>query len=449
MNDIIVRNMCKVVLPDEFKLDVFRMYTYYKRGQAEPITSYRFKNGIAYLPLNMEKLKIVANMIGANIVDLRGQNNDPPQKFEINPEFKFRDYQVEPAKELLKYIQENKYGTFVAPCGTGKTLLLAHTASQLGEATLTLVDQSNLMDNWIESNLILCNRPTQIITSKTKELEHNAITTFQLLNRNDDLLYRVKQKYGCLLIDESHTITAKTYTKIIFQLDNKYRISTSATFFNKNLPTELLVDCCGSPVCVEMKDKNALVPHVDFINTGVDIPSESPDEFTSKTLPYLSENDKRNQIILDLVRKGTSENRHIVVICIKQDMARYLADKSNEFCSAVSYVGTTNRAKDLEIKTKFESGEIDVVFTCKKLDKGTDFTIADMLINARPGNNKSSTQQISGRIVRKKEGKPVPLIFDLVDRGRLSWRFASNRHGWYQEFGYTFKESSYLFLDMF
>lgn len=449
MSEIVIRNMARVEVPDELKADILRMFTYYKRGQQEPVKSYKYRNGIAYLPLNLEKIKVVADMLGATIRDERGFRNVPPRQFQMNPGFEFRDYQVEPAASLLSYIQTNKYGTFSAPCGTGKTLMLTYVSGSLGEKTLILVDQSNLMDNWIESNKILWNRDTQIITSKTKELEHVGICTFQLLNKNEDLLYRVREEYGCLLIDEAHTVTAKTYMKVMSHMNNRYRVATSATFFNKNLPLELLVDSCGSPVCVEMVDENALIPKVTFVNTGIDIPSESPDDFTSKTLPFLSENDKRNQMILDIVRQGHLDGRHMIVICIKQDMANYLADKSQEFCNAVSYVGTTSRKKDKDIKDGVESGEIDVVYTCKKMDKGTDFAIADMLVNARPGNNKGTTQQISGRVVRKWNGKPIPEIIDLVDRGRLSWRFAANRHAWYAEFGYTFNEKSYFFLDIF
>lgn len=442
--------MAKVVLPEEFRADVLRLYTYQKKGASEPIRSYKYKGGIAYLPLNMPKLLKVADLLNANIIDERGLSNAPPKAFQINPGFSFREYQSEPANLLLKAIQTNKYGTFSAPCGTGKTLMLTYVSGMLGEKTLILVDQANLMDNWIESNKILWDRDTQIITSRSTDLDgHVGITTFQLLHRNSDLLYQVKKEYGCLLIDEAHTVTADTYMNVMFNMDNRYRIATSATFFSKHFPVDLLEDCCGSPVCVSMTDPNALVPNVDFVSTLVDIPSDSPDAFVSKTLPYLAENDKRNGIILDLVKAGIEEGRHIVVICITQSMAKYLSDKANEFCVAESYVGTSSRKKDLDIKTRFESGELQCVFTCKKLDKGTDFTVADMLINARPGNNEASIQQISGRVVRKKEGKPTPKIIDLVDRGRLVWAFAANRHKWYTKFGYTFSKMSYFFLDMF
>lgn len=435
-------------MPDEFKADVFRMFTYFRKGNQTPVYSYRYKGGVCYLPLNMPKLQLVANMLGVGIVDERGKNNEPARKFEINPSFQFRDYQVAPAQELLEYIQENKYGTFSAGCGTGKTCILTYVSFCLGEKTLIIVDQTNLMENWIEANKLICNRDVQIITSKTKEFDHVGITTFQLLHRNEDLLYRIKDIYGCCLIDECHGVTAKTFSKVMLQMDNKFRISTSATFFNKNLPQELLEDICGSKICVEMTDENALIPEIDFINTGVDTHSDNPDDW-SKTLAKLAENDKRNQIILDLIRSGVEAGRRILVVCITQDMARYLESKANEFCTARSYVGTTSRAKDAEIKNDFESGKLQVVLTCKKFNKGTDFVSIDMLINAHPNNNLTATQQLSGRVVRKLQGKPTPLIIDLVDRGSLTWRFARNRHSWYEKLGYAFKDRSYFFLDMF
>lgn len=440
--------MAKVILPDEHRLEVLKMFTYYKKGQKQPIWSYKYKNGIAYLPLNIPKIQMVANILGVTIIDERGFKNAPPRQFPINPDFNFRDYQVEPAASLLEYIQLNKYGTFSAPCGTGKTLMLTYVSGMLGEKSLTILDQSNLMDNWVESNKILWSRPTQIITSKTKQFDHSGIVTFQLLHRNPDLLYQMKDIYGCLMIDESHGVTAKTFMDVMFKFNNRYRITTSATFFNKNLPQELLEDVCGSSICVEMVDKNALIPEIDFVNTMVDTLSDNPDDW-SKTLAKLAENDKRNQIILDLIREGVDSGRHILVVCITQDMARYLEAKASEFCTAKAYVGTTSRAKDAEIKTEFESGRLQVVFTCKKFNKGTDFVSIDMLINGHPNNNLTATQQLSGRVVRKLEGKPTPIIYDLVDRGSLTWRFARNRHSWYSKLGYTFKNKSYFFLDIF
>lgn len=440
--------MAKVLLPEEHRAEVLKKYTYYKRGDPTPKISYKYKNGTAMVPINMDKLKEVAALLDARIVDQRGLKNALQKTFTQSAGFSFRDYQIEPAASLVKYIQENRYGTFVAGCGTGKTVILAYAAGVIGHKTLILIDQSNLMPNWIDAFRIIWNEPVQVITSKTQEFDHVGITTFQLLHRNEDLLYRLKDEYGMLLVDECHGVTAATFTGVMQKFDNQYRIATSATFFNKNLPTELLIDCCGAPVCVTMEDKNALIPRVDFIPTYVDTPSDSPDDW-SKTLSYLAANDKRNSLIIDLVREDVANGRHVVVICITQEQARYLSDKCNEFCTAVDYVGTSTTKKDLDIKTRFESGELDVVFTCKKLDKGTDFTIADVIIMTRPGNNRGSLQQLSGRVVRKKEGKPEPIIRDLVDRGSLVWRFAKNRHGWYSDLNYTFVKDDYFFLDMF
>lgn len=423
------------------------MYTHYKRGSPTPIISYKYKNGVALLPVNLDKLTEVARLLGTTVVDQRGLRNAQPETFHLNPGFLFRDYQKEPAAQLLTYIQNNHYGTFSAPCGTGKTIILSYVAGMLQEKTLILLDQTNLMPNWIDAFKIIWNRDVQVINSKTSNLDHVGVTTFQLLHRNQDLLYLLKDQYGMLLIDECHTVKCDSFTKVLQNMDNKYRIATSATFFAKNLPTELLVDCCGAPVCVEMEDKNALVPKVDFISTYVDTPSDSPDEW-SKTLSHLASNDKRNALIIDLVREQTENNRHIIVICITKEMAHYLADRCSAFCTTESYVGTSSAKKDFDIKTRFESGDLQCVFTCKKFDKGTDFTIADCLISAHPANNKGKLQQLSGRVVRKKEGKPEPLILDLVDRGQLVWRFAKNRYNWYAGLSYSFTKDDYFFLDI-
>jgi superfamily II DNA or RNA helicase len=65
------------------------------------------------------------------------------------------------------------------------------------------------------------------------------------------------------------------------------------------------------------------------------------------------------------------------------------------------------------------------------MDKGTDVEALDTIIMDKPNNNKNDTEQQSGRVRRKLEGKPDPEVHDFIDGGQLAYTFANNRNRWY------------------
>lgn len=443
---MILRHMAKVALPPEQRLRVLGMYRYEGYGGQDTIT-YRYKDGIAYLPLNREKLAIVSKLLGEEIIDERSKGAPLDAPFIRQPEFSFRDYQVEPAEKLVEYIDRHQYGTFSAGCGTGKTVMCAYAGGMSGMKNLVLLDQTNLVTNWEEAYQLIWGKTPELLTPKIKHLPDVAIATFQMLHKNPELLHRIQSAYGHCNIDEAHTVKAKTFTEVMFRLSNFRRVATSATFYSKYLPTEVLVDICGGPVAVTMVDHRALKCLVRFIATEVRVSTSDPTAFTAKVLPALAGNDERNNRVVSIIGKCSALNRRIIVIAITQEQAEYLAQKLEGVCSTEVYVGSTSKKRDKELKDNFEAGRTRCVITCKKFNKGTDFPSADTIIFANPSNNKAAVEQLRGRIVRSAEVKPEPWVFDLVDSGSITWRWAANRHAWYRGLGDRFDKPDYVFLE--
>jgi superfamily II DNA or RNA helicase len=448
MNEkIVLRHMAKVFAPKDKLLDILDLYSYVGFGDAEYNTYVYAGNGIIYLPPNIEKLKVVAKILNTTIEDQRSEGQDPDTSWIQQPGFELRPYQVKAAQELTSYINKNQYGVFIAPCGSGKTIMCALAGGLTKRKNLILIDQGSLFSNWEEAYRVIWGKQLQVIKRDTTSFSDACAVTFQLLHKNPELMSRIRDTFGICIIDESQVITAKTFKSVMSRLNNKYRLATSATFFHKYLPREVLEDICGGQVAVSMKDSRAIPCQIEFLSTGVPISSSDPEMFTRKTLPELAKNDARNQIIIDRLNQLVAEKRRVLAIAITMEQAKYMAREVKGRVAV--YIGTTSQKQDSDLKQRFEAGELDIVFSCLKFRKGVDFPSADTLMLTRPYNNEGMVVQLRGRIVRSMEGKKVPLVIDLVDRGELSWRWARARYEWYRSLGDNFSQESPYFLDTF
>lgn len=442
MSSIDIKHLARIPLPVESDLRrmVLNMF-YYTRRDGGGFFNYEIHEDLTkkkwlFVPPNMAKLQTISSILGLPIRDLRGAGVQPIE-FSRNPSFKFRDYQKEPAEAFARELSRTRMGTLNAGCGTGKTVVMTYAAGVVGYKTLVLVDMSNLMRNWKEAFKLVWNK--ELIQLKSgdhkKPLPDCAITTFQLLHKNKDLLKAVKEFYPTCMVDESHVAKADTFKYVLFRLNNYVRAGCSATFFTKNIPTEALVDLVG-PVLVKMVDENAVTPDILQVSTGVPFASDDPNNFSS-TLSALSSDSYRLGIVVDLVEAHAKEGRRIAVIAIDNSHARAIElNLKMRGVKTKLYVGTTTEAQDADIVTGLEELRYQVVITCKKLDKGVDIPSLDTIHITRPTNNKAATQQQSGRTTRSYAGKKSALVVDYVDAGDLADTFAKNRVKLYKSLKY-------------
>lgn len=432
---IILKNVAKLP-PDLTKdqlLDIFRMYTYTDRGGSQISNwTYSKKQG-AFLPPNREKLDLVAAMIGAEIVDQRSAGEPLSAPFQLNPSFNLRSYQVEPAAELVEYLQQNQYGVLQADPGLGKTIVGTKVAGQFGCKILVLCDMGSLQGQWQAASETIWGKPMQILKKTDTKFADTCVATFQLLNLNRQLLDRIYSEFGFVIADESHSTSAAKWKQVLLNLNSKYRLGVTATPYRKGYSDQVLSDLIG-PIAVHMKEteENRIVAKISFAFSGVSWYSTSPDDF-SKTLSLLAADEMRNLFLLGLLRDAVEMDRKIALVAPTIDCLKWLHDQSKGWCKGRLYVGSTTLAQDLKLKEDLESGAVNVIFTARKINKGVDLPRLDYLINATPANNKAAIVQLVGRLLRKAEGKPQPIVVDVVDDGDLSRCFARNRKKWYLE----------------
>ena len=432
---IVVRNCARVELPEDHRNEVLSLYLHFNRS-GESIRNYKYKAGVAYLPLNMDKLKYVSKLLGEPIIDERTEGEPLTDTFKVLPSFKFRDHQGIPAAKFLKHLQENNYGVLSAECGAGKSCVMAWTAGMLQGKTLILVDMAMLLEQWVLTYGFVWGREVQTITSSTTEFSDICICTFQLLNSNPELVMTMKDMFTTLILDEFHSVGSELRREVLFKMTNKYRLGCTASLQKKGFSDDVLTDYVSS-VSVKMVDATALKSEVTFIETGRPWYANDPSQW-GKISSKLAKDEKRNLMIADLVIAKAKQGRRILLIGITIEQLKFIDAliKKVPECKSIVYVGSTTLAQDKKLKEDVESGAVTVLATVHKLNKGVDVPSLDCLILTRPINNFSGVVQIAGRIVRLVEGKPTPEVIDLIDSSSLSECFAKNRKKWYLQLGY-------------
>ena len=68
--------------------------------------------------------------------------------------------------------------------------------------------------------------------------------------------------------------------------------------------------------------------------------------------------------------------------------------------------------------------------------EGISLDALSCLVLATPINNDPLLTQLIGRIIRKKEGKKVPIVVDIHLKGKTASKQAKARYGFYMKQGY-------------
>ncbi|MEI6887147.1 MAG: DEAD/DEAH box helicase family protein [bacterium] len=148
---------------------------------------------------------------------------------------------------------------------------------------------------------------------------------------------------------------------------------------------------------------------------GSDLYDESGD-FIDSRIRYLSEDPKRNKIIIETAKTLSQNGIGTIISCIAGGEAwhaRFLAEeliKVGVKAKAV-YSGVDAKTRQV-IYEQFEKGEIDVLTFIGVLGEGWDSTRAKAMIGARPTRSTIFSKQRIGRITRPGN---IAFAIDIVD----------------------------------
>jgi superfamily II DNA or RNA helicase len=440
---VIIRNLARIPCRDKAEFyEVLNQYRYTDSSTAEltSLAFYDVKHLIVCAPIaNREKLSRILQEHGFSatreVPEYSALNWNIRQEFNLFPE------QEPVCREFIEYIKRNNFGVLSAPCGCGKTIMLTWCTACLNTGPLLiLVDQTNLLRQWQEAAYIVTGEELQELSALDLEKQDPAqmpkalVGTFQYAYRQRELLQKYRDSFGTIIVDEVHTIKAKTYKAVRGIFNPRYAMGCSATYFLKSLPTEALIDLAG-PIGATMQVPERVKPEVLMLTTNYRM-GANPD-FTSQYLTQMSEDEERNNLILEVVKILHNQGRRILLIVPRKEQAGILRTQLEEAhnIKALNYVGSSTVKRDAEVKRMVTIAEVRVVIASKKMDKGVDIPALDTLIQAYPVNNRTAVQQRTGRIERIFPDKRQPLVVDMVDRGAMAKRWGANRYVIYTDLG--------------
>lgn len=162
-----------------------------------------------------------------------------------------RDYQVQPLNAIIDSFDLHYDLIFKAHTGWGKTFGGLWVAQQFATTTIILVDQENLMEQWLEALELHCgmtieNGHVGIVQGDKCNYEGRSfvIAMVQTLSRKqyDPAFYAY---FGFVIFDEVHTVGAPTFSVVLLDFPAMYRLGVSATPKRKDALQKLLTYSLG------------------------------------------------------------------------------------------------------------------------------------------------------------------------------------------------------------
>lgn len=357
---------------------------------------------------------------------------------------KLFDYQEKAKNEALK----SKNGVIVMPAGSGKTQTALQLISELGLKTLWITHTYDLLNQSFDrakSNLEDVGLG-KIAAGKIDIGTHITFATVQTLVKLD--LSQFKNEWDCIVVDEGHRICGTPaqlgmFYKVINALSCRYKYALTATPFRNIKGTEkALFSLIGPIICEvpkEVVSERTIKAEIQPIYTDFKIPRDAKKTDGtidySKLTTFLSEDEDRNEIILDILKK--CKNNYTLVLGDRLSQLLYLQEKIEY---GVKIDGTMTSKKKKAQREQYiqdmRDGKENLLFATYGLAKeGLDIPRLDRLILASPHRDKATIIQSVGRVERKFEGKKTPLVYDIVDNTQFHNNMFKSRKTIYRKNG--------------
>jgi len=371
----------------------------------------------------------------------------------IKPSVNLFDYQSRALEKLSKL--EN--AILVSECGSGKTVMGVALISTFKVSTLIIVPTLQIQQQWKTSLIKMTDikrKDIGMIGQGISNLSKITISTYQSLERMEPKqLEELNAKFGCLIVDEAHRVSARILCEVANKSPAFYRFGFTATPQRKDQKDILIFNSISHNI-IDVKSEELqkagrlIIPSVRFvkINTGIQITecyrwngAEKVVEKDWTTLfTRLTESTTRTNIILDNIEKTVLENHICLVLTNRKAYCEYLSRKLNERGISSNYINGHIAKSDREAILKNMGSKIKVLFSTYQLaSEGLDVPILSCLHLISPTSNENLVKQASGRVRRAIEGKKA-LIIDYVDEdSKELFNMYKLRRRYYKKFGFV------------
>jgi superfamily II DNA or RNA helicase len=343
------------------------------------------------------------------------------QAIDCNFKGSLNDAQEEALNEILSV----DFGVFVAPAGSGKTVLAIAAIARRKTNVLILVHRKPIMDQW-------CLQLSALLGIDKKDIgrigggKNNPkgfidVAMVQSLDGDQGVDDRIAE-YGFVIVDECHHVSAFSFEKVLTQARARYVLGLTATPYRRDGHQPIIHMQCG-PICHQIKQKD-FSSHLSgsFVyvrETGFSCEwndSSKIHDIWSK----LIDDDERNQMIIDDIVKVLDEGRFPLILTERREhlerLSQMLKDKADFI--ALLYGGLKKKSTQEtfdRLKQDQDMGKKIILATGSYIGEGFDEPRLDTLFLTMPSSFKGKIVQYAGRLHRYHKDKRDVRIYDYVD----------------------------------
>lgn len=358
------------------------------------------------------------NKIKLNLEDKRFEG----ERIDLSFHGQLNDLQKQAVRELLKY----DIGVYVAPPGSGKTVVGAYLAAERARSTLVLVHRKPLLDQWVaQLSTFLGIDPKSIGVvggSKHKPTGRLDVAMVQSLVRKGKI-YDIVAEYGHVIIDECHHIPAVSFEQALSEAKARYITGLTATPYRRDGHQPIIQMQCG-PIRYSVSRKAAadetLVRTLICRETGIREDIVAPAATIQEIYAAIAKDGDRNSLIIEDVMAALGESRSPIILTERKDHVDMLAEMlQGEVHHLVVLKGGLNpksRREAMNRLSAIPAGEERLIIaTGRYIGEGFDDARLDTLFLAMPFSWKGTLVQYAGRLHRAHPGKHEVRIYDYVD----------------------------------
>jgi superfamily II DNA or RNA helicase len=234
-------------------------------------------------------------------------------------------------------------------------------------------------------------------------------------------------KYGNLIVDECHHISAVSFEQVVRQSKAKYVTGLSATVVRKDGHHPIIFMQCG-PVRYRVDDRKQAqkrpFDHKVIIRpTNFRLPSHLQDVTSlpiQDVYATLVRDDERNQLIVEDVVAAVQAKRFPVLLTERREhldlLASLLAERIEHVIVMAGGMGKKHRKQLLEQIASISAKQPRVIVaTGRYIGEGFDDERLDTLFLTLPISWRGTLTQYAGRLHRLNTAKKDVIIYDYVD----------------------------------
>ncbi|MFC6632962.1 TOTE conflict system archaeo-eukaryotic primase domain-containing protein [Microbulbifer taiwanensis] len=366
---------------------------------------------------------------------------------------KLRKDQKAAVREMLRH----ESGVLCAPTAFGKTVTAAALIARRKVSTLILVHRTELLNQWRERlNSFLEISQGSLGTiggGKKKPSEDIDIAIMQSLSRKDEEdLETLLDKYGQIIIDECHHLSAFSFESILKRAKVRFILGLTATPVRRDGHQPIIFMQCG-PIRHSAARPEAAPAQLEVWPKYLSSPEIPPESPIQDVFRILASDAVRNRRIAEDVLAAYREGRKVLLLSERTDhlplLLRALGDEVEHCYVLHGRLSKKQRAAVLsELDSLDESAPRVLLATGRLIGEGFDHPPLDTLVLAMPISWRGTLQQYAGRLHREHFEKQDVRIYDYAepDQPQLARMWDKRQRG-YRAMGYLIKPTAPLFSE--